>query len=85
MFKSGKNGYVKKNCHENNLNDKCQSCEFHGLTACWENPENATIYPVGFKPKLTVGEVKKKITKAIKTQQKFMESMLKCMNSHALM
>ncbi len=36
------------------------------MTTCWENPENAAIWFEGYKPKLTIDEVKKRMTKAIK-------------------
>ncbi len=38
------------------------------MTTCWEKTENATKYPQGFKSKLTVGDIKKRMTKAIKNK-----------------
>ncbi len=38
------------------------------MTTCWEYPENAAKHPEGYKPKISIDEVKKRMLKAIKSK-----------------
>ncbi len=73
-LKCGETGHVKKDCPEkdlnDDLNDKCPLCKRkdHDTTSCWENPENAAKHPKGYKPKLSIDEGKKRMTKANKSK-----------------
>ncbi len=75
-FNCSKSGHYKNNCQSksNNQNGNghattCYLCGRigHKMARCWENPENASKRPEGYKPKLSLDEVKKKITEKSKT------------------
>ncbi len=69
-LKCGKIGHIQKDCrskdNENNGNNNstggngatCFLCnqKGHKMASCWENPENSSKRPQGYKPQLSIDE-----------------------------
>ncbi len=80
-FKCGQKDHFRNDCPikgannktNNNLNEgddtTCYSCGRKGYKTvnCLDNPENSSKRPQGYKPKLSLDDAKKRISKAVKS------------------